>query len=148
MTDTDYRRLSDFRFSLRRFLDFSQAAARSSGLTPQQHQILLAIKGLMLSGDSRIGRIAERLLLRHHSTVERVNRLAALKLVRKSTDPEDRRRVQVVLTAKAEKLLAALSATHLEELRRLRPSLQVILDLDDRRSRTAKRKTARRSGKS
>lgn len=133
MTDVDYRRLSDFRFLLRSFLNFSQVAARSAGLTSQQHQILLAIKGLALTADSSIGGIAKRLLLRHHSVVERVNRLAALKLVRRRTDLNDGRRVQVTLTAKAERLLAALSATHLEELRRLRPALQVILDLDDRR---------------
>ena len=122
MTEIDYQRLADFRFSLRQFLDFSKAAAHGAGLTPQQHQMLLQIKGLSAAGGATVGGIAQRLMIRHHSAVEHVNRLVAQGLARRRADQQDHRRVQVLLTAKAEGILGALSATHLEQLRLLRPS--------------------------
>ena len=130
---SDYEALAAFRHALRQFLDFSQVAARQAGLTPQQHQALLAIKGFPGREVVTVRELAERLLLRHHSAVGLLDRLEGLGLVRRQTDPDDRRRVLIALTAKAERLLAGLSATHLEEIRRLGPSLGALLDRFARR---------------
>jgi DNA-binding MarR family transcriptional regulator len=123
----DYVALAEFRFALRKFLDFSQVAAQKAGLTPQQHQALLAIKGFAGADEVTVSELAERLILRHHSVVELVDRLARLGLVRRMSDPEDHRRVLVSLTTKAERLLNGLSATHLEEIHRLGPYLASLL---------------------
>ncbi len=130
----DYRRLAEFRFAIRTFLDFSQQAAQQAGLTPQQHQALLAIKNLSDEGSVSIAALAGRLLKRHHSAVELVNRLVDLRLLERHVDKDDRRRVQLSLTAKAERLLESLSAAHLDELERMRPSLRAILTLTENAS--------------
>jgi DNA-binding MarR family transcriptional regulator len=124
----DYRMLSDFRYVIRQFLKFSQDAAQGHGLTSRQHQALLAIKGFPGDNPPTIGELAERLAIQHHSTVELVDRLAEAQLILRTHDPEDRRRVHLGLTEAAEQHLARLSAIHLEELQRLRPTLQRILD--------------------
>ena len=129
LRDSEYRQLADFRYAIRTFLEFSEQAARSAGLTPQQHQALLAIRGVTGEGGANLGFIAERLRVRHHSAVELVNRLAIAKLIVRSEDPEDRRRVVVTLTPKAEKILHSLSATHIDEMRRLKPALSAVLAL-------------------
>ncbi len=122
----DYETLAEFRYALRRFLNRSAVAARSAGLTPQQHQALLAIKGHPGSAIS-IGELADRLLVRHHSAGELVERLLQGGLVVRRADLADRRRIVLQLSARAERLLGALSAAHLEELRRIQPSLRHIL---------------------
>jgi len=122
-----YDALAEFRYFLRRFLEFSRSAAGAAGLTPQQHQALLAIKGFGGRGRATVGGLAGRLLLRHHSAVGLVDRLCDLGLVLRRTDPRDRRRVLLSLTAKAERVLGGLSAVHLEEIRRLRPFLADLL---------------------
>jgi DNA-binding MarR family transcriptional regulator len=127
LTKADYEALAAFRHALRRFLDFSGEAAKATGLTPQQHQALLAIKGFPGRDSVTIGELAEQLVQRHHSTVGLVDRLAALGLVRRDTDPADRRRIHVALTDQAETVLAGLSAIHRDELRRLGPSLAALL---------------------
>jgi DNA-binding MarR family transcriptional regulator len=124
----DYRMLSDFRYVIRRFLKFSQDAAQGHGLTSRQHQALLAIKGFPGDTPPTIGELAERLAIQHHSTVELVDRLVEAQLILRTHDPEDRRRVLLGLTNAAEQHLARLSAIHLEELQKLRPTLQRILD--------------------
>lgn len=126
-----YRTLADFRYLVRRFLEFSQRAARQAALTPRQHQALLAIKGFAGDRPPTIGDLAERLCIRHHSAVELVDRLAAAGLVQRQHDPQDRRRVFLGLTATADQQLAGLAAVHLEELHRLRPALREILDRID-----------------
>ncbi len=126
ITKADYVALADFRNALRKFLDFSQAAARAAGLTPQQHQALLAIKGFAGGDEVTVGDLADRLLLRHHSVVELVDRLGRLGLVKRKTDPRDRRRVRVFLTAKAERILSGLSTAHLAEIRQLGPYLAAL----------------------
>jgi DNA-binding MarR family transcriptional regulator len=126
-----YRTLADFRYLIRRFLEFSQSAAREAGLTVRQHQALLAIKGHPGDDAPRIGELSERLRIRHHSTVELVDRLAEAGLIERSPDARDRRRVLLRLTQAAEQRLAGLSAAHLDELRRLRPALLEILDRID-----------------
>lgn len=127
MKDGDYQRLAGFRFMLRQFLEFSAAAARARGLTPSQHQALLVIRALSISGKATIADVARQLLSRHHSTVELVDRLDRLGLIRRRVDAEDRRRVTLVLTPRAARLLERLSATHLDELRRVGRALQAML---------------------
>lgn len=129
--DADYKALADFRYALRRFLVFSEAAARAAGLTAQQHQALLAIKGHPSGEQVTIGDLAERLLIRHNSAVELVNRLVAAGLLRKTTGREDRRQVFLVLTREAEAILDTLSASHLDELRRSGASMTAIAALWD-----------------
>jgi DNA-binding MarR family transcriptional regulator len=129
MTDDDYRRLADFRFGLRQFLEFSARAARSCGLAPSQHQALLVIRSLSGTGSASIADVAQRLLCRHHTAVELVDRLCALGLVRRRADAGDRRRVTLVLTPKASRVLDRLSAAHLDEIRRVGPALQALLKI-------------------
>jgi len=119
----DYHALAEFRYQLRRFMHFSEQMARSVGLEPQQHQLLLAVKGMPEDKKTTIGEIAERLQLQHHSTVELVDRLVERGLVERQRDNEDHRRVLVHLTAKGEEVLHQLSSAHLEELRTIGPSL-------------------------
>lgn len=123
ISKADYEALAQFRFRLRCFLHFIGNAARSAGLTPQQHQALLAIKGCPGRDEATVSELAESLLLRHHSAVELVDRLARLGLVRREVDRSDGRRVLISLTRKAENLLAGLSASHLAEVQQLGPAL-------------------------
>jgi DNA-binding MarR family transcriptional regulator len=132
----DYRTLSDFRYLIRQFLAFSGTAAQRSGLTARQHQALLAIKGFPGDGNPAIGDLAERLYIQHNSAVELVDRLVEAGLLAREHDSADRRRVLLKLTEAAEQHLATLSAIHLEELRRMRPALQQILDRVDARAAT------------
>jgi DNA-binding MarR family transcriptional regulator len=124
----DYERLAQLRYVLRRFLAFSEEAATSKGLTSQQHQAMLAIKGFGGPQPVSTGALAERLGIRHHSAVGLVDRLSARGLVRRHSGTEDRRHVFLELTAKAEALLRDLSAVHRDELRRLAPLLRGLLE--------------------
>src|SRR5690242_16129279 len=98
VTELDYRTLARFRRSLRTFLHFSEEAAKAAGLTPTQHQLLLAIKGNEMGGAPTIGEVADWLKLRHHSAVELVDRAAAAGLVERATDPDDARCQRLLLT--------------------------------------------------
>ena len=129
MTDLDYQRLAGFRFMLRQFLEFSAQAARACGLTPPQHQALLVIRALTVSGKATIAEVARWLMSRHHSMVELADRLAELGLIRRRIDADDRRRVTLVLTPKAVRILDRLSAAHLDELRRVAGAMQKILKM-------------------
>jgi DNA-binding MarR family transcriptional regulator len=122
MTDTDYERLLGFRDGLRRFLRWSEDAARAVGLTGPQHQLLLAVRGH--GGAPSINDVADHLLLRHHSVVELVDRAVAGGLLERVGDPDDQRVVRLYLSASGEEKLRALAAAHLEELSRLRPQLE------------------------
>jgi DNA-binding MarR family transcriptional regulator len=115
--------LAEFRYQLRRFLHFSEAAARSAGLEPQQHQLLLALRGVSGRKHVTIGGLAGRLLLRHNSTVELVNRMSRRGLVRRERAPEDHRQVLVRLTVPGRRVLERLSRHHLAELRSAGPQL-------------------------
>ncbi|MGX8013217.1 MarR family winged helix-turn-helix transcriptional regulator [Mesorhizobium sp. ORM8.1] len=123
----DYQRLSEFRYLIRRFLEFSQVQANDAGLTPRQHQALLAIKGYPGGAPVTVGDLAERLRIRHHSAVELVNRLAEAGLVVRDQDKADNRRVLLQLTPLADDRLAELSAAHLDELSRIEPMLRRLL---------------------
>ncbi len=126
----DYRALADFRFALREFRAFSEAAAADVGLTSQQHQALLTIKGVGEDNGLSIGKLAERLLIRQHSAVELANRLESAGLAIRAPDPSDGRRVLLRLTAEGEDVLRSLSSSHLHELRSVGPALmQILLDL-------------------
>ena len=132
LTEQDYRTLAEFRYVLRRFLAFSETAAKAAGLTARQHQALLAIKGFSADHPIGIHDLAERLGVAHNSAVELVDRLVEAGQLTRQADPGDRRRVRLMLTAEAERQLAGLSAAHLDELRRLRPALLEILEGLDR----------------
>ncbi len=127
MREADYKALAQFRYQLRTFLAFSEAAAQRAGLTPQQHQALLALKGFAGPDAASVGDVAKFLLIRHHTAVELMDRMAKLKLVSRGTDPQDARKVRLRLTAKGEQKLQALSKIHLEELRAASPALGKIL---------------------
>jgi DNA-binding MarR family transcriptional regulator len=123
----DFELLAAFRYALRQFLRFSEQAARSQGLTPQQHQALLAVRGFP-GGQITIGELAERLQIRHHSAVGMVDRLTAMGLATRAPAAEDRRKVHIVLSARGAKTLDALAAVHRDELRRLGPQLRTLMD--------------------
>lgn len=133
VTDADYEALAAFRRGLRGFLAFSEAQARTAGLTPQQHQALLAIRGRS-SRTLTVGELADDLILKPHSALELADRLVGAGLVNRNADPADRRRVALTLTPRAEELLAALSAAHLAELERQRELLGKLMDRLDGRA--------------
>jgi DNA-binding MarR family transcriptional regulator len=112
----DYQAIAEFRFEIRRFLHSSERIARAAGLEPQQHQALLAIKGLPAHRVATVGVLAERLLVQHHSAVELVNRLEAKGLLRRARGANDRRSVLLTPTRRGEKLLRQLALTHRAEL--------------------------------
>lgn len=119
----DYRALAEFRYQIRRFLRFSERAAREAGLEPQQHQLLLAIKGLPENARANIGEIAERLQIQHHSTVELIDRLTERGYVTRKRSADDRREVLVQLSAKGEKALRELTEYHQDEIGEIGPEL-------------------------
>jgi DNA-binding MarR family transcriptional regulator len=124
LSRSDFSRLLAFRTDLRRFERWSERQARAVGLSPAQHQLMLAVKGHDDRRGPTVGEIADYLLLRPHSAVELVDRAEAAGLVvRQKTDP-DGRVVRVLLTPDGESRLQSLSALHLNELRRLAPSLK------------------------
>ena len=124
--DTEYLRLLEFRTGLRRFLRWSREQAAAVGLTPAQHQLLLAIRGHDDPRGPTIGEVADYLLLRHHSAVELVDRAATAGLVKRAPDPDDQRVVRLKLTPLGARRLERLAALHLEELGRLVPRMQAI----------------------
>ncbi len=126
MTNAEYAALADFRYALRQFLAFSERGAASFGLTPQQHQALLAIRGAAQANVS-VGYVAERLAMKPHSATGLVDRLETLGLVTRRASPDDGRQALLELTQKAQTLLHRLSETHREEIVRLRPMLSELL---------------------
>jgi DNA-binding MarR family transcriptional regulator len=123
----EYETLADLRYSLRQFLHFSEEAAQGAGVTPQQHQALLAIKGFPGNRGITIGELAERLQIRHHSTVGLVDRLVLKKLVARKQHAADRRQVDLELTALGDSTLEKLSAAHKEQLHRIGPHIESLL---------------------
>ncbi len=128
ITQKQYEDLAAFRFSLRQFLRFSEQAAKVAGVTPQQHQALLAVRGFPGRARVTVGELAERLQTAHHSTVGLVDRLVLEKLVRRTASKEDRRQVFITLTARGERVLETLSSAHHEELRRAGPQIRALLE--------------------
>jgi len=126
-TTVDYEALARFRYQLRRFLSFSGTAANKAGLTPQQHQALLAIKGFSSPDPISVGDLAQFLFIRHHTAVELMDRMTKLGLLKRVVDVDDSRRVLLKLTRKGESRLQTLSKIHLEELRTASLALAKIL---------------------
>ena len=127
ITKSEYEVLAEFRYALRRFMSFSEQAAKEVGITPQQHQALLAIKGFPGRDQITIGELSQRLQIKHHSTVGLVNRLEAEKLITRSPAEVDRRKVFISLTQRGLSVLGRLSQIHREELQRLSPQLRSLL---------------------
>ena len=127
-SSADYERLAAFRFTLRRFLSQADFNARNAGLTAQQYQALLSIRGGYPGRDEiSIGDLAANLLLKNHSAVELVARLVAGGLVTRQRSAEDRRRICLRLTAKGERLLQSVAAENLRELRSTVESMQRVI---------------------
>ena len=127
LSTADSRALARFRRALRLFLRFSEEAARDAGLTPSQHQLLLAVRGHDGDGPPTTGDLADALQLKLHSTVELVARAEAAGLVVTATDPDDARRRLVSVTPDGEAHLTELTALHRAELRRFRDDLEAVL---------------------
>lgn len=119
----DYRSLAEFRYQIRLFLSFSEHAARAAGMEPQQHQLLLAIKGLPPDRRPTIKALAERLCVQHHTVVALVDQVEARKLVRRKRHAKDRREILLVLTAQGARILRGLSVLHRDQLRVVGPTL-------------------------
>lgn len=128
VSQRDYEALAGFRYALRRFLRFSEQAARGAGLSPQQHQALLAIRGFPKGEQVTVGALAERLCSKPQSTSELISRLQRQGLVARDASDSDGRQVFVRLTTAGEELLGRLSSAHRQELRRLGPELRGLLD--------------------
>ncbi|HTS77867.1 MAG TPA: MarR family transcriptional regulator [Bryobacteraceae bacterium] len=118
-----YRRLSEFRHQVRCFLRFSEDAARAHGIEPQQHQLLLAIKGLPKGKSPTIGELARRLQIKHHSTVDLINRLEKSGRILREPGADDHREVLIRLTPQGERTLRELSVEHQIELTKIGPKL-------------------------
>ena len=121
LSDAEYAQLLAFRNAMRRFLRWSEEQATGLGVTPAQHQLLLAVRGHEGALGPTIGDVADSLLLRHHSAVGLVDRAVAANLVERHSDSEDHRIVRLRLTALGTRRLRQLAGLHLAELRRMMP---------------------------
>jgi DNA-binding MarR family transcriptional regulator len=136
LTEREYRALGELRYQIRRFLAFSEAAARDAGVEPQQHQLLLVLKSLPPETRPTVRAVAERLLIQHNSAVELVKRSVDRGLVERRTGEEDRREASLHLTPGGERVLRGLSLAHRSELRSAAPALARAFDpLVDRAKR-------------
>ncbi len=124
LKDDDYWQLLEFRTAMRKFLNYSKTQAAQHGLTPTQHQLLLAIRGHRPKAGPTIGEIAECLLIKHHSAVELVNRAEAAGVVRRHQDADDQRVVRLSLTLAGAAKLERISRANLAEIARLGPQFQ------------------------
>src|SRR5215469_2048743 len=144
ITDGEYHALAQLRYLIRRFLQEGDATAREAGLEPQQYLLLLAIRGLEIGQEASIRTLAERLSLRHHSTVELVDRLEAHGLVKRTRGTLDRRQVLVSLQPRGEKLLEKVVGQRIVELRShgyaLVGAIGKLLEAGPNRARTAARR--------
>jgi DNA-binding MarR family transcriptional regulator len=130
--EADYQRLLELRTGLRRFLRWSERQAEAAGLTPAQHQLLLAVKGHPDPRGPTIGDVAGYLLLRHHSAVGLVDRAEKAGLLTRRQDPHNHSAVRLCLTARGSERLEALSELHLEELANLAPAMHTLWDFLER----------------
>ena len=132
VSSSDYRALGAFRYEIRKFLAFSEHAARDAGIQPQQHQLLLAVRGLPEGARPTIRTIAERLCVKHHTAVALIDALEGQGFLKRDRSSQDRREVLLVLTIKGDALLQRLSALHRQQLRNVGPmmvgALKAILD--------------------
>jgi len=123
-----YQQLAEFRYQIRSFVHFSEQAVRSAGIEPQQHQLLLAVKGLPEGTRPTVTALSHRLCLKHHSTVELINRLEQRGAVVRHHSDQDRREVLIELTPFGEAILEKLSRLHWQEVQSLAPALSSALE--------------------
>ena len=123
LSTSDYRSLAAFRHEIRKFLAFSEQAAREAGIEPQQHQLLLTVRGLPEGTRPTIRAVAERLCVQHHTTVALVDKLEARGLLERQRSAVDRREVLLRLTAEGQEMLRGLSALHRQQLQTVGPEL-------------------------
>lgn len=124
---SDYRSLAALRYEIRKFLAFSERAARAAGIEPKQHQLLLSVRGLPKDKRPTIGTIAERLCVQHHTAVALVDKLEKRGLLCRERSSKDRREVLLKLTPEADTLLRGLSTQHREQLRNVGPTMVTAL---------------------
>lgn len=123
ITKEDFESIAAFRYAIRRFLRFTEQAARREGITPQQHQLLLAIKGFPGRDIATVSELADRLQMRQHSMVGLIDRTESQGLVKRQQGQVDRRQVFVSLTPTGEAKLQRLSLQHRHELANMRDTL-------------------------
>ena len=123
----NFKAMAELRYQIRRFLRFSENAARQAGIEPQQHQLLLAVRGLPDGVKPTIGMLAERMQLQHHSTVELIDRLVDRGFLCRLRATDDRRQVLIKLTHDGEEFLKKLSLHHLQELQSVGPTFVTVL---------------------
>ena len=123
----NFKAMAELRYQIRRFLRFSENAARQAGIEPQQHQLLLAVRGLPHGFKPTVGVLAERMQLQHHSTVELIDRLVERGLLFRLRSTDDKRQVLVKLTRDGEEFLQGLSLHHLQELQAAGPRFVKVL---------------------
>jgi DNA-binding MarR family transcriptional regulator len=147
----NFKAMAELRYQIRRFLRFSENAAREAGIEPQQHQLLLAVRGLPEELKPTVGVLAERMQIQHHSTVELIDRLVERGFLLRLRSTDDKRQVLVKLTRDGEDFLQRLSLHHLQELQAAGPRFVKVLqslmekagsgdekvDLDQLNSKTA-----------
>jgi len=124
---SQYETLAAFRYALRRFTHFSEEAAQAAGITAQQYQALLAIKGFPARDKVTVGELAERLQLRHHSAVGLIDRLVTEKLAVRVPSAGDRRQVLIQLTSRGETILEKIASVHRKQLKRIGPEISRLL---------------------
>jgi DNA-binding MarR family transcriptional regulator len=129
-SDHDYRAIAAFRARLREFLRFSEESARSAGISPQQHQLLLAVRGYEGTGEPTIGELAEALQIRHNSCVGLIDRMEGMALVQRLPSPDDARKVLVRLTPDGQRVLAQLTDAHQREYRQLHDVIEALLAIE------------------
>jgi DNA-binding MarR family transcriptional regulator len=135
LSSSDYRALAAFRYEIRKFLAFSEQAARDAGIEPQQHQLLLAVRGLPEGARPTIGTIAERLCVKHHTAVALVDKLETIGLVTRERSSEDRREVLLRLTHAGDGVLRTLSSLHRQQLQSAGPEvIRALRDILERAS--------------
>jgi DNA-binding MarR family transcriptional regulator len=143
VSELGFRQLAEFRHRIRQFLHFSEEAARSKGIEPHQHQVLLAVKGLPKGTRPTITALSQQLCIRHHSVVELIDRLVERGAVRRKHSDEDQREVLIELTPHGEALLHRLSVLHWKELRVSGPALSESLRAVMRHPALERRRGAR-----
>lgn len=125
LTKRHYEALSEFRYQLRRFLHFSETAARTAGITPLQYLLLLHVRGFPGRDWASVGELAERLQMQQHGTVALLTRCEEAGLVERRRNAHDRRRVEIHLTTAGAEKLQHLAALHEAELRSLQDTFRV-----------------------